>query len=179
MRERFQGRSRFANVVSLLALFVALGGSAYAGVQIGSGKITNNSVKSIDVRNQTLRGIDVRDETLRGTHIQESTLTGVDRCPPTAPERSGDICFSAENAATTWDGAIRACAALGLRAPSIGEALLLFRQAPNGETWTDQIGDINPGNSRVLVIKGAADTGPFAVASGSSHVYRCVASPGA
>jgi hypothetical protein len=169
MRKRFQGRSSFANVVSLLALFVALGGSAYAGVQIGSGKIRNDSIKSIDVRNDTLRGIDIR----------ESSLTGVDRCPPTAPERSGDICFSAENAATTWDGAIRACAALGLRAPGIGEALLLFRQAPNGETWTDQIGDINPSNSRVLVIKGAADTGPFAAPSGSSHVFRCVASPGA
>jgi hypothetical protein len=169
MRTRFRDRFTFANVVSLLALFLALGGSAYAAAQFGSGKIKNDSIKSIDVRDDTLRGIDIR----------ESSLTGVDRCPATAPNRSGDICFSNEQPATTWDGAIRACAALGLRAPGVGEALLLFRQAPNGETWTDQIGDINPGNSRVLVIKGATDTGPFAAPSGSSHAFRCVASPGA
>jgi hypothetical protein len=36
-----------------------------------------------------------------------------------------------------------------------------------------------PGNSRVLVIKGPADTGPFAAPSGSSHTFRCIASPGA
>jgi hypothetical protein len=169
MRKRLQGRFSFANVISLLALFLALGGTAYAAVQIGSGKIKNDSIKSIDVRDDTLRGIDIR----------ESSLTGVDRCPASAPNRSGDVCFSNEQPASTWDGAIRACAALGLRSPGVGEALLLFLQAPAGETWTDQIGDINPGNSRVLVIKGATDTGPFAAASGSSHAYRCVATPGA
>jgi hypothetical protein len=178
MGKRFRGRLTFANVVSLLALFVALGGGAYAAAQLGSGAIKDNSIRGLDVRDGSLKGIDVKDESLRGADIVESTLAGVDRCPASAPNRSGDVCFSGEQSASTWDGAIRACAALGLRAPGVGEALLLFRQAPNGETWTDQIGDINPGNSRVLVIKGVADTGPFAAASGSNHAFRCVATPG-
>ena len=41
----------FANVTSLLALFIALGGTSYAVATIGTKQIKNNSVRSVDVRN--------------------------------------------------------------------------------------------------------------------------------
>jgi hypothetical protein len=65
-----------ALVVALLALFVALGGGAYAALRVGSKEIVNNSVRSKDVRNGQLRGKDVRDRTLRRADVALDALTG-------------------------------------------------------------------------------------------------------
>ena len=45
-----------AMAISLLALFVALGGTGYAAATIGSSQIKNNSIRGKDVRNSTLTG---------------------------------------------------------------------------------------------------------------------------
>jgi len=50
-------------VVAGLALFVALGGSSYAALKVGSGQIKNNSVGSRDLRNNDVRGRDIRQGT--------------------------------------------------------------------------------------------------------------------
>lgn len=62
-------------MVAYLALFVALGGSSYAAVKIGSAQIANNSVRSIDLRNNDVRGKDVRDRTLTQKDLAKGTLT--------------------------------------------------------------------------------------------------------
>jgi hypothetical protein len=59
--------------VALLALFMAMGGSAYALV-VTSGSIKNNTIRSVDVRNGGLVGKDVRSNGLGGRAIKESTL---------------------------------------------------------------------------------------------------------
>jgi hypothetical protein len=66
-----------AMLVALLALFVALGGSSYAALRIGSEQIRNNSVRSVDLRNNGVRGADVRTNTLTGSDIKESNLRKV------------------------------------------------------------------------------------------------------
>ena len=48
-----------AMAVALVALFMAMGGSAYALV-ITSGSIKNNTIRSVDVRNGGLLGKDLR-----------------------------------------------------------------------------------------------------------------------
>lgn len=57
MRERLT----FANVVSCIALFVALGGSAFAlkANSVGSRQIRNDSVRGQDVKNGSLKGKDL------------------------------------------------------------------------------------------------------------------------
>ena len=55
-----------ATVVAYLALFVAIGGSAYAVSKIGSAQIENRSIK----------GKDVADETLGPRQIDEQNLAG-------------------------------------------------------------------------------------------------------
>ena len=57
MRERLT----FANVVSCIALFIALGGSAVAlkANSVGSHQIRNDSVRGQDVRNGSLKGKDL------------------------------------------------------------------------------------------------------------------------
>ena len=62
-----------AMAVALLALFMAMGGSAYALV-VTSGSIKNNTIRSQDVRNGGLVGKDVRADGLGGRAIKESTL---------------------------------------------------------------------------------------------------------
>jgi hypothetical protein len=64
MMSRLRSGLSYANVVATLALFVALGGSAYAVSQIGSKQVKNRSLKGIDLRRNTLTGKEVRESKL-------------------------------------------------------------------------------------------------------------------
>ena len=66
-----------ALVIALIALFVSLGGGAYAALRIGSKQIVNNSVRSKDVRNNVITGRDVRTGGLRGSDVAPDSLTGL------------------------------------------------------------------------------------------------------
>jgi hypothetical protein len=65
MFNRIRSRTSFANAVSMVALFVALGGTSYAAAKlpknsVGSAQIKTNGVGTSDVKNGSLRGIDFR-----------------------------------------------------------------------------------------------------------------------
>jgi hypothetical protein len=79
--------------VALVALFVALGGSAYAAGFITSGDIKNNTIRSRDVRNGGLIGKDLRTNRVGGRVIKESTLGTV----PSAIVAEGSTHFSVVN----------------------------------------------------------------------------------
>jgi len=64
--------------VSLVALFVSLGGISYAAATIGSAQIKNNSVQSKDIRNDNIRGKDIRTGTLGSSDVKDKSLKGVD-----------------------------------------------------------------------------------------------------
>jgi hypothetical protein len=57
-----------------LALFVALGGSSYAAVRVGSPQIKNNTVRSVDLKNNDIRSGDIRNGTIQGKDIHKGTL---------------------------------------------------------------------------------------------------------
>jgi hypothetical protein len=78
-----------AMAVALVALFMAMGGSAYALV-VTSGSIKNNTIRSVDVRNGGLSGKDVRSDGLGGRAIKESTLGTV----PSALVTAGSTHFA-------------------------------------------------------------------------------------
>ena len=71
-----------------LALFVALGGTAYAAATIGSAEIIDGSIASVDVKNggignddlaaNAVRAPKVLDESLTGHDIQDNTIGGAD-----------------------------------------------------------------------------------------------------
>jgi hypothetical protein len=63
-------------VVALVALFVALGGGAYAALRIKSRHIVNNTIRTQDVRNNELRGKDVRNRGLGAADLKFDSLTG-------------------------------------------------------------------------------------------------------
>src|SRR5262245_11756638 len=74
MRERLRRHITYANVTATLALFIALSGTSYAVMKIGSQQIRNNSVRSVDVRNNSLRSVDVRNRTLTKRDIARNSL---------------------------------------------------------------------------------------------------------
>lgn len=68
MRSVFS-RLTFANVMSLVAVFIALGGGAYAVT------VAKNTVKSKSIKDGSIRGKDVGANALTGVNVDESTLT--------------------------------------------------------------------------------------------------------
>lgn len=80
----------YANVTATLALFVALGGGAYAVSKVNSRDIANDSVRSVDLKNRkAVKGIDVKRNTLTGRQISETTLNA-ERFAPLVGHAAGD-----------------------------------------------------------------------------------------
>ena len=86
--ERIRKHLTFANIVSVMALFIALGGSAYAISKnsVSSKQIRNGGVRKVDlhknsvtfpkVAKNAIGGGKVRNDTLTGDDLRESTLDG-------------------------------------------------------------------------------------------------------
>jgi hypothetical protein len=64
----------YANVVATLALFIALGGTSYAVLRVGSADVVDNSLRSKDIRNGTIRSRDVNNRGLRARDLRRNTL---------------------------------------------------------------------------------------------------------
>src|SRR5215204_1625650 len=70
-----RSRLTFANVVSMLALFIALAtGGAYAASQVGSSEIAKNAIKSKHVKDGAILSEDVGNGTLVGADFAQGTL---------------------------------------------------------------------------------------------------------
>jgi hypothetical protein len=79
----------YANVVATAALFVALGGSAYAVSEITSGDIRNDTIKSGDLRDRkAVKGQDVKRNALGNKEIAEQSLDA-SRFAPVAGQEPG------------------------------------------------------------------------------------------
>ena len=64
----------YANVAATGALFVALGGTSYAILAVGSDDVVDDSLRSRDIRNDTVRSRDIRDRTIRARDIRRNGL---------------------------------------------------------------------------------------------------------
>jgi hypothetical protein len=65
----------YANATATVALFVALGGGAYAVSKVNSRDIANDSIRSVDLKNgKAVRSGDVKRNGLTGRQISETTL---------------------------------------------------------------------------------------------------------
>jgi hypothetical protein len=116
MLRKLRNRLTYANVVSTIALALAVGGgTAYAATKIGTNniryhavtgsKLSNNAVTASKVKNNALSGTDIRDNSLRGADIRTGTLEASDFAPGQLPK--GDP-------ATSIFGAVSATGVLGV-----------------------------------------------------------------
>jgi hypothetical protein len=75
-------RANYANVTATLALFVALGGGAYAATalparSVGSKQLKKNAVVRAKIKKNAVNGSKVADGSLRGADIKETSLAPV------------------------------------------------------------------------------------------------------
>jgi hypothetical protein len=137
-------RPAHALVVALLALVVALAGTSYAAVQIGSKQIKNNSVKGKDVKDGDLTGKDVQDASLTGADLADGSVSKADLAP-SAPGCAADqfrlatgCLIKATRSVGTLSSALIDCNSVGGRLPSLEETKLLPLSSAltSGVTWT-------------------------------------------
>jgi hypothetical protein len=193
-----RGRLSYANVMSTIAVFVALGGTTYAAATITGG----------DVKNGSLTGKDIKRNSLNGKQIVESRLGTVRRARnaalfggrppsrylvhcPTGTTPLASVCVETQprppqpysNAAGECDRVDRP-ETPGRRLPSHDELMLALtydpiQLAPDGELTRNvrHVGDNVPLEVLTVVTNtGGTTTVPDTAAAGS-RPFRCVASP--
>ncbi|MGH2974553.1 MAG: hypothetical protein ACRDLL_06775 [Solirubrobacterales bacterium] len=173
----------FANVVSVLALFVALGGTALAGVmitqnrQVSRGTISGHHPPSGDHPN-------IIAGSLRGADLSRDFKASLRLHCPAGLQDAGDVCFeSSGHVGDPLVGAVKTCADEGLRLPTLPELALVFEHAgaPQIAQWvaTEYADD----NGTVTIRKGAllSENASRQLSTGTdsasqSYHYRCVTS---
>jgi hypothetical protein len=124
MRHRIRPHLTFANVVSVIALFIALGGTAMASViitsnsQVAQNTISGHKPPSGDHPNiiaGSINGQDIADR------------SGVDTCKTPLTIKLGAICAGSDAVARPFLFAAGHCSDFGLRLPTLSEAITLAR----------------------------------------------------
>ncbi|MBN1527715.1 MAG: hypothetical protein JW895_01545 [Thermoleophilaceae bacterium] len=182
-------------MVATLALVVALGGTSYAALRIGSPQIVNNSVRSKDLRNGTILGRDVRNRSLNGREIEPGSIGGVQvdearlapvpnslrfqgrvlselivDCPGSA-RATGAICVEqTPRAAMTFDAADAQCENVRGRLPLLVE-LLNSAYDPVTPEWTANVLSVGAEGLTTVIYGGSTITSS---ATSVSRPYRCV-----
>lgn len=73
-RSRFRRHLSYANVMASIAVFVALGGGAYAATTINGSKIIKGTVGGAKLKKGTITSTQVKANSLTGSSIDESSL---------------------------------------------------------------------------------------------------------
>lgn len=76
-RSRFRRHLSYANVMASIAVFVALGGGAYAAATINGSKIVKGTVGGAKLKKGTITNTQVKANSLTGSSIDESSLSTV------------------------------------------------------------------------------------------------------
>jgi hypothetical protein len=198
MRGRLRCRMTYANLTATLALFVALGGSSYAAVQLSGRDIRAHSLTARNYRRNSVNGAAVKEKSL-GTvpKAREAVrLDGVEaerllvRCPEgTIP--AGDTCIETQaHPPAPFHSAMLECAGIesqsgpGRRLPTYNELAVALTHdevaLASGGELTSQVypSTTTPGEVEALYVTSRAgnvaltpDTDPGAKS------YRCVADP--
>jgi hypothetical protein len=175
-----------AMVVALLALFVALSGTALASVIITSNsQVASNTISGhkpptgyhANIVAGSVNGQDVANNSLTGAKIVKNS--GVETCTSAATSKFGRICAGSDGTARTLAAAMDHCAGLGLRVPSFSEAVTLAENydVPGVGTgqffWTDDF--YFNGTSNAVLVDEAGASGSDLV----SNTYQtvCVTEP--
>jgi hypothetical protein len=148
MSAKQRSRPSHATVVAYLALFVALGGSAYAAVglprnsvgtkQLKDGAVTSAKFKRSATAPNATHAINA-DHAVNADHSanadQATNAGALGGSPPSdyrvncpsAMGRAGSLCYDqTERPAKTFASALQTCARSGLRLPDAGELALVF-----------------------------------------------------
>jgi hypothetical protein len=147
MKRALRARLSYANVTATIALFIALGGSAYAAVHL-----PKNSVGARQIKPNAITSAKVKDQSLGGKDINLSTLGTVPSAANATHAASSDTAASA-NTSTTASGLAplpSGKSESGAFAPSGGAAVGSF--AEEGITFPQPLASRIP-DANVEIIK--------------------------
>jgi hypothetical protein len=193
---KLRQRLTYANVMSTLAVFVALGGSSYAALSISGTSIKNRSIPAKKLKRNSITAKEVRESRLsrvprakRADRLGSFTAADLRvRCPSdTFP--IADVCVErTPRPASSYGSAVLQCtqvgtpASPGRRLPTHGEltaALTAVPLASGGELTSGVYPSAtDPGRLDVLVVTdqvGGVALTPDTAAGAKG--YRCVTDP--
>jgi hypothetical protein len=194
---RLRRHFTYANVMASLAVFIALGGSSYAALNLTGRDIRNGSLTYRELKRNTLGGTRIKESRLGKVRRARNAdrLNGVSagrfllRCPlDTVPV--SDICVeTAPRAAAPYQAAAVVCegvnrrATPGRRLPSHDELMTAIGDqgialAAGGELTRNVYPSSQAGQVDVLVV--SDDVGNVAVTpntAAGAKPFRCVADP--
>ena len=194
MRQKLP-RLTYANVMSTLAVFIALGGSSYAAVTISGSSIKNRSIPAKKLKRNSITGWEVRESRLNVPRARRAERLGgftADELRVHCPGDTfpiADVCVErTARSPAAYGSAVLEClnvgtpAGPGRRLPTHGElraALAAVPLAAGGElTSSVYPSAASPGELDVLYVTdpvGRAALTPDTFAGGKA--YRCVADP--
>ena len=196
MLHRLRKRLTYANVMSTLAVFIALGGSSYAAITISGSSISNRSISGKKLKRNTLGGLEIKESRLARVPRARNAdrLGGLPaanfkiRCSgdtfPTA-----DVCVErTARAATSYGSAVLQCVQIGTpagpgrRLPTHGEllaALTAVQLAPGGELTSNVYpSGALPGELDVLYVTDQVGSVAVTTNTGAgAKAFRCVIDP--
>ena len=165
-------RPSHATVVAYVALFVALGGTAWAALHVGTKQVVNNSLRSGDLRNgKAVGGKDVIPNSLGGRQIDEedlnashglALLAGHQRRDECAVPQSSEVACAEAKLSLGRASRILAIATgteYGVSSPSGVDCKLEFDGNPNTFGSFANPGDSSVLNSSAFETNGFAMTG--------------------
>ena len=196
MLTNLRQRLTYANVMSTLAVFIALGGSSYAALTISGSSIKNRSIPAKKLKHNSITAKEVRESRLsrvprakRADRLGRFTAADLRvRCPSdTFP--IADVCVErTPRPPSSYGSAVLQCtqvgtpASPGRRLPTHGElraALGAVTLAPGGELTSNVYpSSTDPGRLNALVVVdqvGGVTLTPDTAAG--AKAYRCVTDP--
>jgi hypothetical protein len=123
-------------LVALVALFVALGGSAYAAIVITGRNIKNSTVEGADIKNGALASRDIKPNSVGGVAILESRLKTV----PSASQADGLTRFAVVSSTGTL---ARGRSVTSVARTSAGRYQVIFDRDVRACAYLASIGDIS------------------------------------
>jgi hypothetical protein len=172
MRQTVRSHLTYANVMATIAVFMVLSGTTYAATggnfilgqpnsassttALSSGttgpafKVTNTSTgAAASFKAAAGRPALAVNTAAKVTKLNADQLDGMDSsafldtCPSPDTTKFGRICAGSDGATRGWSDALAYCAGLGLRVPSIGEAVTLAKNYAvvglNEAFWADDL----------------------------------------
>jgi hypothetical protein len=139
-------------VVAMMALFVALSGSAVAlqgRNKVDKNDIRKDAVRSKQVKNENLKGIDLKDGTVLGADVGDGSLTEADLAANSVDSseiadnavKSSEIANNAVGSPQIDDNAVGASDVKGIYAAVTGV------NAPTANTYVDGSSSCNQGDA--------------------------------
>ena len=141
MLSKLRPRSVY-DIVAALALFVALGGTAWAVAanSVGTPQLKNGAVKNAKIAGGAVTGAKVANGSIAKADLGKPVVSALaDRCPANM-NRWGELCADKVARLVSWDTAVLTCARAKLRLPSVAELYLIGSAgglSPGAVYWSD------------------------------------------